>query len=413
MLRRLGAFAGGFSPDSVRSVALAPPVTDVDRLLTSLVAKSLVRREPSSGEDRFSMLESIRAFAEEELEKSGEASDVRHRHAARFLVLAEEAEPALRRAGPAAAQSRLAADEANIREALRFCLAAGEADSGLRIAGALWRFWQSAGRLEEGRRWLSDFLDFPGASVRARARGLSALAGLAYWQGQYDVALAHYRAARELYERSGDLLGVADTLFGMSTASSWGGDPTAGARLAEEALDRFEQIGAREQMGMVRMAQGFARWMQGDLAGARPLWESSIAIAREVGDHVEAAHKRLALASITFQEGRHAQAMVEALDAMEELQQHGNVPLTIMALDWIAALGAEEEPERCARLAGAAAELRRRLGGGMRPEACGLTNARDVAARLLDPTALERAWREGTRMPLEEAVEHARRLRGK
>jgi hypothetical protein len=130
-----------------------------------------------------------------------------------------------------------------------------------------------------------------------------------------------------------------------------------------------------------------------------------------VGGQVEAAHKRLALASITFQEGRHAQAITEALEAMDELQAHGNVPLAIMALDWIAALGAERAPERCARLAGAAAELRRTLGGGMRPEACGLTNARDSASRLLDAETLDRAWREGMRMPLDEAVEYARTLR--
>jgi hypothetical protein len=82
-----------------------------------------------------------------------------------------------------------------------------------------------------------------------------------------------------------------------------------------------------------------------------------------------------------------------------------------MALDWIAALGAEREPERCARLAGAAAELRRTLGGGMRPEACGLTSARDVAARVLDAATLDRVWREGARLRLREAVDYARGLR--
>jgi hypothetical protein len=151
--------------------------------------------------------------------------------------------------------------------------------------------------------------------------------------------------------------------------------------------------------------------MKGDLAAARPLWESSIAIAREAGDHVEAAHKGLALASITFQEGRHAQAIEEAFDAMEELQGHGNVSLTVMALEWIAALGAQRAPESCARLAAAASELRRTLGGGMRPEACGLRSVRDTAARLLEPAVLESAWREGTRMRLHEAVHFARSIR--
>ena len=67
---------------------------------------------------------------------------------------------------------------------------------------------------------------------------------------------------------------------------------------------------------MVRMAQGFARWMQGDLAGARPLWETSVEIAREAGDGLEAAHKALALASITFQEGRTDEALRSSIASM-------------------------------------------------------------------------------------------------
>jgi tetratricopeptide (TPR) repeat protein len=327
------------------------------------------------------------------------------------VAVAETSEGALQRAEQAAVQDRLSADEANLRAALRFCLTSRDAESGLRIGGAIWRFWQSAGRLEEGRGWLTDLLALPDASPQIRAKGLTALAGLEYWQAQYSAALEHYRAARELYERVGDALGVARTLFALSTTSSWAGDTDTGARLANDALGRFEALGAREEIGMVRMAQGFARWMQGDLAGARPLWESSIAIAREVGDHVEAAHKRLALASITFQEGHHAQAIDEAFDAMEELQEHGIVSLTVMALEWIAALGAERAPERCTRLAAAASELRSTLGGGMRPEACGLRSVRDTVARLLDQAAFESAWREGTRMRLHAAVQYARSSR--
>jgi tetratricopeptide (TPR) repeat protein len=327
------------------------------------------------------------------------------------VTLAEAAEPALHSSDQVAVQDRLAADAANMAAALRYSLSIGDAESGLRIGGAIWRFWQSAGRLEEGRRWLTLLLARSDAPPRAAARGLSALAGLDYWQARYASALEHYRAALAIYEQIGDAFGVADTLFAMSTASSWGGNTVEGARLAEDSLVRFEALGAREQIGMVRMAQGFARWMQGDLAGARPLWESSIAIAREVGDHAEAAHKGLALASITFQQGHPTQALDEAFDAMEELWEHGNVSLTVMALDWIAALAAQRAPEHCARLAAAAAALRRTLGGGMRPEACGLTNAREVVARLLDAGVIEHAWREGTRMPLHEAVQYAREVR--
>ena len=203
----------------------------------------------------------------------------------------------------------MAAENGNLRAALEWCLREGASDTGIEIAANIWRYWQSVGWLQEGRRWLVELLAKPELSVTMRAKGLSALAALAYWQGDYPAAIARYRDALDLYQNLGDRLDVASALFGLSTSTTWSGDSATGERLANEALAIFEDLGAREQIGMVRMAQGFARWMQGDLAGARPLWETSVEIAREAGDGLEAAHKALALASITFQEGRTDEAL--------------------------------------------------------------------------------------------------------
>lgn len=63
----------------------------------SLVNESLLRQEEEvGGEPRFVMLETVHEFAREKLEGSAEAEEVRRRHAAYFLDLAEEAEPRLR-----------------------------------------------------------------------------------------------------------------------------------------------------------------------------------------------------------------------------------------------------------------------------------------------------------------------------
>ena len=87
LFARLAVFAGGCTLEA------AEQVTDADLdSLQSLVEKSLVRHT----DDRFWMYETIRDFALERLESSGEADDVRRRHAEHFLVMAEEAEPHLR-----------------------------------------------------------------------------------------------------------------------------------------------------------------------------------------------------------------------------------------------------------------------------------------------------------------------------
>jgi hypothetical protein len=199
----------------------------------------------------------------------------------------------------------------------------------------------------------------------------------------------------------------AEALYSMSTTLTWSGDADAGGRLADEALAIFNQLGARAKVGEAMMAQGFARWMKNDLAGARPLWEASLKIARETGDHVEAATKLLALASIRYQQGEEQRAVTDALTALRELIDLKHVTYTIMAMDFLAALSAKQKPRESVRLAGAAARLRTQLGGGMRPEASGLESARVIARRKLDASTIEDLWAEGEALNFEEAVKFA------
>ena len=86
---------------------------------------------------RYRLLEPIRQYAREKLEESGEGEEVRRRHAAFFLALAEEAEPRLR--GPEDREwlERLEREHDNLRAALSWALERGEAELGLRLAGAL------------------------------------------------------------------------------------------------------------------------------------------------------------------------------------------------------------------------------------------------------------------------------------
>jgi len=408
LFRRIAVFVGGFTTPHAARVAEGPPVGDVAATLHSLVDKSLLRREVHEGRERLIMLECVREFALEELDRTDEGATVRQRHTDVFRDLAAENAAELQRPGAAAACGRLTVEDGNLRAALERCLRDGEAD-GLAIAASIWRYWQMVGRMQEGRRWLVELSATPNVSITARAAGLTALAGLAYWQADYQSAIARYREALDSYRDLGDRLNVGSTLFALSTSSTWSGDTLAGERLAAEALEIFEEIGAREHIGMVRMAQGFARWMQGDMTGARPLWEMSIAIAREVGDHVEAAHKSLALASITFLQGDVDEALHSSINAMNELIDRHNVALTVMAIDWIGAMIVARSPELGAQLAGAAAHLRGPLGGGMKPEANGLPDARVVCRQRLGEDAFRRAYNAGRRLPLSQAVALARR----
>ena len=105
--------------------------------VASLVEKSLVRQ----GEDRFRMLETIREFALERLEESGELEQIRRRHVDFFLALAERESSGVRDPSPAQLE-RLDSEHDNFRASLQFARELGEPRLELRLASALLEFWE-------------------------------------------------------------------------------------------------------------------------------------------------------------------------------------------------------------------------------------------------------------------------------
>ena len=126
LLRRLAVFAGGATLQAVEQVCAAPGLggpapEEVLYLLATLVDKSLlVAAEDADGEVRYRMLETVRAYGEERRRKAGEDQALRRGHAGYFLVLAQRADPWLRRGDQLAWIARLAAERDNLHAALRW-----------------------------------------------------------------------------------------------------------------------------------------------------------------------------------------------------------------------------------------------------------------------------------------------------
>ena len=116
LFARLSVFAGGCELEAAEDVTKA----DLD-MLQSLVEKNLLRHRG----ERFPMLETIREFARDRLEQSGEAEELDRRHAELFFALAEEAEP---RMGAVDKEwlDRIEAEHDNLRAALEWLEARGE-----------------------------------------------------------------------------------------------------------------------------------------------------------------------------------------------------------------------------------------------------------------------------------------------
>lgn len=409
LFRRLGVFVGGFTLEAATAVADYPSEA-IFNGVDALLSRSLLNRPVSVGQARFTMLEVIREYALEQLDSVREEQETASRHAHYYWHLAEGIEPQLSQEPGGSGSQRLIAEVDNLRGALRYALATGEPDLGLSLASCIWRYWQSSDQLTEGRDWMERLLARPEASDEARAKGLTALAGLAYWQADYDEAWAGYEEALDLYQSLGDRFNEADTLYSMSLTANWKGNLQAGDRLAAEARSLFEDLESREGVGRALMAQGFSLFRRNEFAAAQKLYEESLAIARESCDQSLANTLLLGIAIFTFHQGKPKEALRILVDAVEEATEAQNVHLTVWMLDFIAALAVSTAPESAVRLAGALDSLRQEAGGGILPESLGIEDAKVAAAKVLSPESLEQAWAQGRAMSLEEAVGQAHQL---
>ncbi len=98
-LNRLSVFAGGADLRAVEAVVSGDDLDpfDVADVLGQLVYKSLVLVDDDERSGpRYRLLETIRQYAQERLEASGEAATLRRRHAEYYVAVAEEAGPDLR-----------------------------------------------------------------------------------------------------------------------------------------------------------------------------------------------------------------------------------------------------------------------------------------------------------------------------
>lgn len=452
LFRRLSVFAGGCNLEGVEAVCDAKGDLSLDLLegMASMVDKSLVQQIDSvKGESRFGMLETIREYALEKLEASGEDAATRRAHAAYCLVLAEES------AEPGGVEGsdwleRFTLEKDNFRAALEWLTEAGNAEWGLRLGAALFRFWETSESLAEGRDRLERLLKLPGAAhpTKARCRALFAAGVLAGEQGEHATATARMMESLDIARQLGDNQAAAVSLNGIGVLARDRGDiatarslfedslalwrelqdPRAVARslsnlanvlmlegdharsqaLYGECLSIFEQLGDRTGAAWTTNYQGDVARHGGDLAAARALYEKGLSVFRELGDRWGIAATLADLGSLAREQHdyRLARSLYrESIEMFQELDHKRGIARLLEAFACLAAV--QHEPERSLRLAGAAAALRQNIGAPLSSaEQTKLESGLHPARQALD-TAGRSAWSEGWALPIEKAIEEA------
>ena len=408
LFRQMSVFAGGCTLEALEAVcALDEPDRDAVQIVSSLHDKSLLRRDDrASGAMRVSMLETIRLYAIERLDASPEATEIRRRHAAFFLDLAEEAARRVRGSDGQQWLIRLERELDNFRAAIRWAIDSGDVEPGLRLAAALDPFWIFGNHLREGRRHLEQLLAQPDAAVlsEARAAALGAAAGIGVWQADYVAARPLARESLAIYRDRGDIAGIARQLnsLGYSTIVA---DPVDALRLFAESVASYREAGEPPEMGESLIGMAMTELQLGDVADATGHLTEANQLFRGAGDAPLALVAAGLLGLCNRIGGDLAAARRSYVDVLVRSHRVGADVVRTLPLAALADLALlEGDPERAATLIAAVARLADRLGGTPTFELVGIPDVADRARAELEPARYEAAVARGHSMPLDEVV---------
>lgn len=405
LFAQLSVFTSGWSLEACEAVAAHPVLDELSRL----VEHGLV----ISNGSRFSMLETVREYASEQLDASDDADEVHRRQAQWCLALAEAAEPELTAPGQTSWFARLDPEQGNLRAAAAWALEHDEPEIALGLDGALWRFWLARGGAAEARETLSTALASGRGSPGLRVKALNAAGVLCGEALDVARAEAFFQEALELAGQLADRSHTARTLMNLGVVAVYNQDyPRALARYAE-AGEIWQELGAPHGQSIMCQNQAIAYEMMGEPDRALPLLEQSVELARAAGDRILVAGMVVELAKHLVHhwptDPRIPALLRESLQLAAGL---GEQRLVIECLEVLGALGAHTGAEvAAAELIGTAERERVRTGVQRKVDEVPFfdATARELE-RMLGSEPYEQARARGANRDLADAVAMALRL---
>lgn len=265
LLRALGVFAGTIPLDGMETVARTAGIAEeheVLELIGQLIDASMLDMiESAAGESRYQVFSTVREYAIEELDRSGELESMREAHAAWIESLSASLMASFEgpREHQAMARARIELD--NIRTALGWSLRQGDLPRAARIVGNLANFWSFGGEGKEGTRWLDRILpvlDDDALSADERFQFWMAAGLIAWSQGVTAEVAERYRRCYESAVEVDDANARATARMWQSQAAWYDGNYELTRSLALESLALSQRgtlahAGAHTFMGIAEM----------------------------------------------------------------------------------------------------------------------------------------------------------------
>jgi tetratricopeptide (TPR) repeat protein len=340
LFAKLAVFRGSFALETAEQVCDA----DLDTL-SSLLDKSLLRRRvDAAGHPRFWMLETIREFAAEQLEASDDAPRVHQRHAEEMLRIARSATLTEDDDTPSDLAVALAELD-DLRAGLDWA-SVSHRTLALELAVALENLWTAHAPHEGVERFEALLLgqaDSHPAELRARA--LRAYAGALSMSGRREESARLNEESLAVYRELGDRRGIASLTHRVAMSAYGLGDNERARRLAEESLMLsrdtfpFTEIPNYAVLGQVLVAEG-------DVDGGTALVRRGAELARDLGWDWWLSGQLGNLAFLALDRGDLAEAERTGVEALRLERDHGNRHWALYSLTALARVAlARGDPE--------------------------------------------------------------------
>ncbi|HEX5692658.1 MAG TPA: tetratricopeptide repeat protein [Roseiflexaceae bacterium] len=465
LLRRLAVFVGGWTLEAAETVcADADDAThtagslqssEILDLLSRLIDKSLVLVEECNDGLRYRRLETIRQYTLAKLAASDEADALRRRHAAYYLALAEaEAAPIAHDAWT----NKIEAEYDNLRAALAWSQSSADsAQLALCLVLAISGYWFGRGDWAEAQTWLQGALTHPEAQrdefIQLRAEALHELGFLSALQGDYAGGQRYLAESLQLTEQVNDRNAIAWLKFRQGWIAREQGNADMARQRLEESLGLYRELDLYWGVAWVFVTLGEVAVMNENVEWAKELLQEGLALQRKFDIREGIAWALNHLGHVAQLEGdaeRATQLHNESIPLFREsasqnlgdlgmawafqglgetalstgsataARQHLDEALALfrnlgdrMGMSWcLAGLGGvaalDEEPERAARMWGAAEALRQTI--GCRPAPAARATYERLLAEVHDQLgdkAFGAAWTTGQELTLDEALAEA------
>lgn len=426
LFRRLGVFFGGFTLEAAEAVAAAnaerndandmPGTPSGARLtvldgITALLEKSLLQRcvDSNSPADsvgpRYQMLETVREYARDLLEASGEAVAVSERHASYFTVRAEALGLYLQWQQDTGISLRLLdVERDNLRAAIAWASVHSELITFLRLAAAMQHYWSLTGQIAEGWTWLDRAVAVSEAApLHLRAAVLREAGWFARQHGQLDRAEILGHQALALSREDGDPTGVAYALTSLGWTAEFRGQFSYALVFHEEALAVSRQLKDRSWFAWSLRNVGMQAFRLGEIEVGERVLNEAVEQFRQQGLRFGAAFALMNLAEVALARGDLARATALWQDWIDHLSQNVvRLPYFLGGLAEIAA--ASGQMRWAARLLGAKEAQSELLGATLTPRAVPMYEQTVAHIRAhLGEDDFAAAWAEGRRLSADEA----------